>query len=314
MDTVTIAIPVYNGRQYLPEAISSAQRQTRPADELVVWDNASTDGTIDIARQMLSADQVQTSERNMGAVANFDRAALAATTDWFMWLASDDRLHPDYIRACLSAASAASGRPRAILTGIQYIDADGNKTRTQVDPQLGDDRFAVRARHFLRKSRWTECYCLYRTVELQSSPLLAPEYGADVLLTWWFILRGPLLVVDVCLLEYREVAKRTVAEMAKSLMGSDHHQNWRKVRIYYRMWTMARDFDIPRSRTWIARREIFLAMFSTAAAGHLEEDFELRLMALDTERRSSYSRSIKVVLLRLGGYAFRARQRVSLSR
>jgi glycosyltransferase involved in cell wall biosynthesis len=314
VETVTIAIPVFNGAQYLSEAIESAQEQTRPADELLVWDNASTDQSVEIALGMLPPTSVRASERNMGAVANFNRAAKAATTEWFAWLSSDDRLQPDYLATCLSAATADPSRTRAVLTGVRFIDVEGREKRTQIDLPLGDSRLAIRARHFTRKARWTEAYCLYRTSELMRSPVFTPEYGTDALLTWWFILRGPLLVVDQCLYEYREASERTVEEMAEALMGTGDNRCWRKVRLYRCMWAMSRTSDLSRKETWTARREILLSLFSTAGAGHLSEDLRLRLSAIEKEPRSSVARSLKVSALGLAERVVRARQHVSLSR
>jgi glycosyltransferase involved in cell wall biosynthesis len=45
MRTVSAVIPVHNGERYLREALDSALGQSRPADEVIVVDDGSTDGT-----------------------------------------------------------------------------------------------------------------------------------------------------------------------------------------------------------------------------------------------------------------------------
>jgi len=55
---VTVVVPTYNGRAYLPEAIQSVWAQTRLPDELIVVDDASSDRTADVAEELLQASPV----------------------------------------------------------------------------------------------------------------------------------------------------------------------------------------------------------------------------------------------------------------
>ncbi|MES4786022.1 MAG: hypothetical protein C4294_09620, partial [Nitrospiraceae bacterium] len=48
MARITVVIPTYNHAQYIGEAIESALTQTRPADEILVVDNDSTDNTAQV--------------------------------------------------------------------------------------------------------------------------------------------------------------------------------------------------------------------------------------------------------------------------
>src|SRR4051812_47948448 len=93
--TVSIAIPVFNGERYLRAALASVLAQTRPADEVLVMDNASTDRSREIAESLLPG-AVRTAETNRGAVANFNRAVQEASGEYFAWLAADDLLAPAF--------------------------------------------------------------------------------------------------------------------------------------------------------------------------------------------------------------------------
>ena len=47
--SISVVIPCYNAAAFLREAIDSALAQTRPADEVIVVDDASTDGSVEVA-------------------------------------------------------------------------------------------------------------------------------------------------------------------------------------------------------------------------------------------------------------------------
>ena len=57
MATVTIGMPVFNGANYVGEAVESILAQTFGDLELVISDNASTDATEQICRDMAARDR-----------------------------------------------------------------------------------------------------------------------------------------------------------------------------------------------------------------------------------------------------------------
>ncbi|MEO8393668.1 MAG: glycosyltransferase, partial [Chloroflexota bacterium] len=50
--TISAIIPVHNGVPFLAEAVASIQRQTLPADEIILIDDASTDETPDMIARL----------------------------------------------------------------------------------------------------------------------------------------------------------------------------------------------------------------------------------------------------------------------
>ena len=52
----SLVMTVYNGERYLAEAVESVLAQTRRDFELVVWDDGSTDRTLEIARDYAKLD------------------------------------------------------------------------------------------------------------------------------------------------------------------------------------------------------------------------------------------------------------------
>lgn len=97
---VSIGMPVYNGEKYIREALDSLLAQTFTDFELIISDNASTDGTEAICREYVARDlrirYVRQSE-NRGAAANFQFVLDESRGDYFMWAAADDSWLPTFL-------------------------------------------------------------------------------------------------------------------------------------------------------------------------------------------------------------------------
>jgi glycosyltransferase involved in cell wall biosynthesis len=101
---VSIGIPVYNGADFLADAIESILHQTHADLELIISDNASDDATEDICRKYAAADDrvvYLRREQNVGANPNYNRTFRHARGELFKWAAHDDTLEPTYLERCV---------------------------------------------------------------------------------------------------------------------------------------------------------------------------------------------------------------------
>ncbi|MGD8414260.1 MAG: glycosyltransferase family 2 protein [Candidatus Latescibacterota bacterium] len=101
---VTVGIPVYNGEPYLEQAIASLLGQSYPDFELIISDNASTDGTEGICREFARQDgrvRYERNETNVGAAANYNRLVDMARGRYFKWAAHDDLCAREYLERCV---------------------------------------------------------------------------------------------------------------------------------------------------------------------------------------------------------------------
>lgn len=97
LPSVSVVIPNYNYAHYLREAVESALSQADVNVEVVIVDNASTDGSAEIAALLSEADSRVRSvlrETNQGQVANFNEALSYARGDYVVLLCADDLLAP----------------------------------------------------------------------------------------------------------------------------------------------------------------------------------------------------------------------------
>ncbi|MFC5833678.1 glycosyltransferase family 2 protein [Nonomuraea insulae] len=152
-ELVSIALPVRNGAERLEQVVKSVLAQDYGHLELVISDNASTDGTEELCRDLANDDPRIVYHRhphNVGLLNNFMHAARVSRGAYVRWIGDDDRLDP----ACLSRAVAAfDADERVILvtTQVAYTGPDGvSRTHAYGGAGLGSDDPVVRLREMLR--------------------------------------------------------------------------------------------------------------------------------------------------------------------
>lgn len=106
--SVTVCIPVYNGAEYLDEAITSMRRQSLEAIEIIVVDDGSTDGSLAIAQRHAAADRrVRVVRQPHGGVAAArNRCLVDATSEFVAFLDADDVALPSRLERQLTFLSA----------------------------------------------------------------------------------------------------------------------------------------------------------------------------------------------------------------
>ncbi|MGD0785815.1 MAG: glycosyltransferase [Sedimentisphaerales bacterium] len=94
---VSVCMPCYNRQDYIAEAIESVLSQSFRDFELVITDNCSTDGTIEIIKKYASKDsriRFYINSTNLGMISNFNRSVLLGSGEYIKVICSDDLLAP----------------------------------------------------------------------------------------------------------------------------------------------------------------------------------------------------------------------------
>ncbi len=113
---VSVIVANYNYGPYLPEAMASVLGQTVAPDEIILIDDASTDGSQEVALRYNGNARVVLNERNLGIIDNFNKAVSLASGDYIALLGADNRMRSDYVERCKVALDR---RPDA---AIAYTD------------------------------------------------------------------------------------------------------------------------------------------------------------------------------------------------
>ena len=101
---VSIMVPVYNRRPFLADCLKSALAQTCRELEVIIVDNASTDGTWEVCREFARADgrvRIFRNPENIGPVRNWQRCFKEAQGRYGKLLFSDDVLSSHYLEKTL---------------------------------------------------------------------------------------------------------------------------------------------------------------------------------------------------------------------
>lgn len=131
-NAITVIIPTFNRRDLLRRAIDSVRSEDRVPIEIVVFDNASSDGTSALMAQLVGEDDRITYVRrdtNIGGIGNYSRALGSIETRYFVPLADDDLLLPDFLFKAYGILEADSRLGAAIFV-TEGRDEDGRVTAT----------------------------------------------------------------------------------------------------------------------------------------------------------------------------------------
>lgn len=114
--SVSVCMATYNGAAYLREQIDSILEELRDDDEIVIVDDASTDGTVSIVAEYADPRiRLVRNERNLGYVRTFERALSLASRDVIL-LSDQDDVWIDGRRDALVTASASGFAASNLLT------------------------------------------------------------------------------------------------------------------------------------------------------------------------------------------------------
>ncbi|MFL5538317.1 MAG: glycosyltransferase [Longimicrobiaceae bacterium] len=128
VDVVSVVIACYNAADFVGHAIDSALSQTYPAVEVVVVDDASTDGSREVVAAFGDRVAALHLAVNRGPSHARNRGAELARGEWLMFLDADDFIAPDTIEGLVEAARRAPGSLAACGWEFLHEQAGGGWT------------------------------------------------------------------------------------------------------------------------------------------------------------------------------------------
>jgi glycosyltransferase involved in cell wall biosynthesis len=253
---VSIGVPVRNGERYLAEALDSLLSQSYSDFELIISDNASSDGTEAICRDYAARDprvRYYRSREDVGLANNFNFLFIRARGKYFKWAAADDVHEPDWIARCLAVLDQD---PTVVLVyaRARFIDENG-KPLGDVDPgfNLQSDLARERLRYVIHANSWVNAiFGMIRTEALAKTRLLPNYPGGDYPLLAELALEGKFVEVQESL-------------FLRRLHPGASSQNVHDVEYMVRLWSASGHKTFP---TWNRSKDNFMTiMHSRLSAG-----------------------------------------------
>ena len=139
---VSIVIPVYNGSDYLREAIDSALAQTYPNIEIIVVNDGSDDvGKTERIALSYGKKIHYFSKKNGGVATALNLAISEMTGDYFSWLSHDDAYYPNKISEQIGFFNTQSETIDLVYSDVAYIDKNSkflSSTNHQKNHRIDD--------------------------------------------------------------------------------------------------------------------------------------------------------------------------------
>ena len=191
--TLSVGLPVYNGERYLAESFDALLAQTYADFELIISDNASTDGTAEICREYAARDPRIRYVRqpvNVGAGPNHNLLVPLARGTYFKWASHDDLYAPTLLELCVRELEE---HPEAVLAHCRegFID-DAGELILEVDYRLdtANPDPAARLASLLVEPGGDDFYGVMRTHVLRRVGEHDSYYGADRTFVAGLVLQG----------------------------------------------------------------------------------------------------------------------------
>jgi glycosyltransferase involved in cell wall biosynthesis len=201
---LSIGLAVRNGRDVIERCIESILSQDFTDLELVICDNASDDGTMQILDHYARADpriRLSANQVDIGSHENMNRVVEASRGTFFRWISADDWLEPRCLSTCVRALESCTDAI-GVTTWFTIHTADGT---TRYEEYRGEYPTSPDpARRFQRMlwffhagdAKYDPIYGMYRRNHLMRAHALRPSERTDFLLSAELALLGPIIHVN----------------------------------------------------------------------------------------------------------------------
>lgn len=212
---ISVALCTYRGEAFVREQLESIARQTRPVDEVLIFDDGSPDGTVTVIEEFIAAYsgpvsfRLVSTERAGGVVPNFERALRACTGDLIILSDQDDVWHED--RVAVAEAEFAR-RPELLLLNAdaRVVDGKGRDTGATLFESLyvsDAERAAIHAGRgtevLIRRNLVTGATTMLRATLLEEGLPLGEGWVHDEWLAFLAAARGGFDTLDRPVIDYR---------------------------------------------------------------------------------------------------------------
>jgi len=232
---ISIAMCTYNGAEFLPAQLQSIIAQSRPADEIVICDDSSTDNTRNLLEKFAAESSIPVTlhfnDQNLGSVKNFERAITLCTGDVIALSDQDDVWRSDKLRLF---ETVLNNSPSAgiVFSDAAIVDEQLNPLHRRMWDEVG---FDAHKRKLVKTGRALEVLVTGWTVtgatmafrsRFVKLSLPIPEEIA-MIHDGWIALTiaavADVVAIDEPLIQYRQHAQQQIGAPARKEAAPELH-------------------------------------------------------------------------------------------
>lgn len=237
---VSVGMPVLNGEKHLEEAIQCVLNQTISDIELIISDNASTDGTEQICRAYSEKDsrvRYYRNKKNIGVSENYNAVFYRARGEYFKWASANDIIDEQFLAKCVDVLVR---KPDAVLTYPKTRLFTGSiETSEAYDDNLNlqDESAYVRFKGLQDRLRLNNAMNgVIRTAVLHNTPLHKEFVSSDVCLMGVLVLYGKFVELPEYLF-YRRMDRDSCTKYKSDAEVLDYFAPSQKSRFVLPQWS-----------------------------------------------------------------------------
>lgn len=216
-ELVSIIVPVYNVKNYIVETMDCVRNQTYPQWELLLVEDGSSDGTVEIIEAYL--EQAKDTRikliklpANMGAAKARNHGLFKAQGRYIAYLDSDDLWMPNKLEREL--AFMEEKQAAFAFTGYEFADENGKGTGKVVRvPET------LSYKEALKNTTIFTTTVMFDTERISKELLEMPVMKSEDTALWWKVLRGGYTAygLDENLVKYRRVGRSLSSNKLEAL-------------------------------------------------------------------------------------------------
>lgn len=239
MKKVNIGMPVYNGEKFLRRSLDSILAQTFTDFELIISDNASTDSTAVICNEYVKKDKrirYIRQKENIGPARNFNFVLQEANSEYFLWMAVDDYILPDFVKQTVKFLDDNKNFIGCISKVRTFQNNDVDSKVDPIDLAFRNFRYKIvstfrpgntysisgtyeqKVRMLFKKNMYRVMYSLFRTEKLRENIVVKSFVGFDVPLVLNILKHGDINMLDEVLMHRYDYGISTNGSLSVSRM------------------------------------------------------------------------------------------------
>lgn len=222
---LSIVLSTFNGEKYILEQLESLRNQVRKADEVIIRDDCSTDGTVSIIDKFIRESnlfnwRLEVNSKNKGWKINFRELIIEATGDLIFPCDQDDIWEPNKLSS-MSDIMEQNSRIDVLSSNYKEFYENGKEI---VLPNPNDEKIQLmKVRKNFMSVEYPGCtYCIRKRFVNQIIPYWKEYYAHDAIIYRLSMFSGSLYTFNKYLINQRKYAQSTFtkeANKAKNKQG-----------------------------------------------------------------------------------------------